>query len=115
MEANGNPKIKVHIHDNSKVPAGQNCLAEHELERGKVITLHMHDGPCQLCPEGHCHHGSIGIVIGLDDSLMVVFERTPTPERITFDDFRPKNRISHEGASTKRSGQLGGPRRGRRH
>lgn len=56
-------KIKIHIHDNSKVPAGQNCLGEFKLERDKVITLHMHDGPCQLCPEGHCHHGSIGIVL----------------------------------------------------
>lgn len=92
-------KIKVHIHDNTRVPDEQKCLAEHELERDKVITLHMHDGPCVLCPEGHCHHGSIGIVIGLDGSLMISFEKVPTPKRISFDDFRPKNRIPHQQES----------------
>ena len=88
-------EIKVHIHDNSQVPAGQNCLGEFELVRDKTITLHMHEGECTLCPEGHCHHGSIGIVIGLNGDLMVVFERTPRPVRITFDDFRPQRRIEH--------------------
>jgi hypothetical protein len=93
-------KINVHIHDNSKVPEAQKCMGEFELERGKVITLHMHEGPCQLCPEGHCHHGSIGIVIGLNGDLMIAFESTPTPERVTFDDIRPKRRLLHEeGAS----------------
>ncbi len=87
--------IKVHIHDNSKVPAGQNCLGEFQIARDKIITLHMHDGPCNLCPEGHCHHGSIGIVIGLNGDLMVVFERMPTPERISFDDYKPKGRIQN--------------------
>lgn len=67
-------KIKVHIHDNTRVPDEQKCLAEHELERGKVIILHMHAGECRLCPEGHCHHGSIGVCIGLDGSLMISFE-----------------------------------------
>jgi hypothetical protein len=88
-------KIKVHIHDNSKAPAGQNCLGEFELERDKVITLHMHGGPCELCPEGHCHHGSIAVVIGANGDLMVVFENVLPPRRISFDDFRPKNRL-HE-------------------
>ncbi len=92
-------KIKVHIHDNTRVPDEQKCLAEHELERGKVITLHMHDGPCTLCPEGHCHHGSIGIVIGLNGDLMISFEGIRPPERVTFDDFRPKRSSHQEGAS----------------
>jgi len=90
-----NEKIKIHIHDNSRVPEEQKCLAEYGLERGKIITLHMHDGDCVLCPEGHCHYGSIGIVIGLNGDLMVTFERAQPPTRITFDDFRPKGRISH--------------------
>lgn len=90
--------IKVHIHDNSKVPGAQECLGEFDLGRDKIITLHMHDGPCMLCPEGHCHHGSIGIVIGLNGDLMVTFENTYTPERISFDDFKPKGRFLHQEA-----------------
>jgi hypothetical protein len=92
-------KIKVHIHDNTRVPDEQKCLAEYELERDKIITLHMHDGPCMLCPEGHCHHGSIGVCFGLDGSLMISFEAVRPPERITFDDFRPKRSLHQEGAS----------------
>jgi hypothetical protein len=94
-------KIKVHVHDNSKVPGAQKCMGEFDLERDKIITLHMHSGECMLCPEGHCHHGSIGVCFGLDGSLMVTFENTHTPERISFDDFKPKRRFLHqEGAST---------------
>jgi hypothetical protein len=52
-----------------------------------------------LCPEGHCHHGSIGIVIGLNGDLMITFENTLTPERISFDDFKPKGRFLHQGRS----------------
>jgi len=89
-------KIKVHVHDNTRVPEAQKCLAKFELERDKVITLHMHDGPCMLCPEGHCHHGSIGVCFGLDGSLMISFENTRTPERISFDDFKPKGRFLHQ-------------------
>src|SRR5262245_57384657 len=90
-------KIRVHIHDNSKVPVAQECLGEFELERDKIITLHMHAGECQLCPEGHCHHGSIGVCTGLDGSLMITFENTQTPERISYDGFKPKGRQLHRG------------------
>lgn len=89
-------KIKVHVHDNSKVPQEQKCLAKYELERDKVITLHTHAGPCMLCPEGHCHDGSIGIVIGLNGDLMITFENILPPKRISFDDFRPKGRFLHQ-------------------
>jgi hypothetical protein len=104
-----NPKIKVHIHDNTRVPDGQKCLAEHELERGKVTTLHMHDGPCDICPQGHCHHGSIAIAIGLNGDLMIAFEGLRPPERITFDDFRPKTSLHQEGASTNARSEWSAP------
>src|SRR5262245_61221228 len=94
-------QIKVHIHDNTKGPGSANCLGEFELERRKLITPSMPDGPCMLCPDGHCHGGSIGVCIGLDGSLMITFENTFTPERVSFDDFKPKGRFPHqEGAST---------------
>ncbi|HEY7184336.1 MAG TPA: hypothetical protein VIC84_23070 [Blastocatellia bacterium] len=93
-------QIKVHIHDNSKGPGSANCLGEFELERDKIITLHMHDGQCMLCPEGHCHHGSIGVVIGLNGDLMITFEGTRPPERVTFDDFKPIGRFLHQGGTT---------------
>lgn len=93
-------EINVHIHDGTRV-LSQKCLATHELERGKVITLHMHDGDCTLCPEGHCHNGSIAIVIGLNGDLIVTFEATPAPERITFDDFKPKRRFLHQTEEVK--------------
>lgn len=94
-------KIKVHVHDNSKVPGNQKCMGEFDLERDKIITLHMHSGECMLCPEGHCHHGSIGVCFGLDGSLMITFENAHTPKRISFDDFKPKGRfLQQEGAST---------------
>jgi hypothetical protein len=90
-------KVTVHVHDNNRVPDGQECLAEVELERGKILTLHMHDGGCVLCPEGHCHHGSIGVCIGLNGDLMISFENQCPPRRVTFDDFRPKGRQPHGG------------------
>lgn len=89
-------KIKVHVHDNSQVPSNQKCLGEFELERDKIITLHMHDGECALCPEGHCHYGSIAVCLGLDGSLMISFEAARPPERISFDDFKPLGRFLHQ-------------------
>ncbi|MGH9767209.1 MAG: hypothetical protein ACREAB_07220 [Blastocatellia bacterium] len=88
--------IKVHIHDNSRTPVGQNCLGEFKLEPEKIITLHMHNGTCQLCPEGHCHHGSISMLFGANGDLFVVFERSQLPSRISCDDYKPTERITHQ-------------------
>jgi hypothetical protein len=85
--------MRVHIHDNNKLPAN-NCMTHVELEPGKILTLHLHPGECQVCPEGHCHHGSIGVLL-VEGELFVVFEGAKPPEKITLDDFRPRVPISH--------------------
>lgn len=89
--------MKVHVHDNSRVPAEQDCLAEYELREDKIITLHMHDGECVLCPEGHCHYGSIALAYTekRGGHLFVTFEGIVPPARITQDDYRPQAEISH--------------------
>jgi hypothetical protein len=86
--------IKVHVHDNSEVPVAQSCRGEFTLSPDKILTLHMHDGGCRLCTEGHCHEGSIALVLA-DGQLFVVFEGVRPPGRITHDDYRPAGRISH--------------------
>lgn len=87
--------IKVHVHDNSKVPVEQHCLGAFELTREKILTLHLHDGPCFLCPQGHCHHGSIGILLSETGEMFLVFENTPLPARVTCDD-KPAERERKE-------------------
>jgi len=77
--------MRVHVHDNNAPGPGKgNCLTDTELEPGEVITLHMHIGPCRLCSNGHCHNGTINVLV-VDGALFVVLEGIPEPQAITKD------------------------------
>lgn len=87
--------MKVHIHDNNNVPTAQNCLGEFELEPQRTLTLHMHPGECQPCPQGHCHQATI-VLVQTDKGLFVVFEGVRNPSKITLDAARPHMPVEHE-------------------
>lgn len=79
----------IHVHDNNDPePKKHNCVSETELKPGKVLTLHMHRGPCRPCSQGHCHRGTINLLM-VDAALYVVLEGIPCPELITTDDTAP--------------------------
>jgi hypothetical protein len=83
--------MKIHIHDNNAVPVDQNCLGSFEADENKIITLHFHAGNCHLCPDGHCHNGSIAITT-VGEELFLSFESIMTPIKITYDDQPPRLR-----------------------
>jgi len=85
--------MKVHVHDNNRAPVTQVCMAAHELTPNKVLTLHIHDGPRVLCPEGHCHYGSIGLTLNERGEVYVSFQGVAQPKKITLDDYNPDGKV----------------------
>ena len=88
--------MKVHIHDNNNAPQNQICLGQFELTSAKVLTLHLHPGECTLCPEGHCHFGSIGITLNEHGELYISFEQVAPPKKLTLDDYNPIDKPDEE-------------------
>jgi hypothetical protein len=88
-------EINIHVHELFNAPALNNCLGEFRVAQGNVITLHMHRGPCVPCSEGHCHHGSITIGMDREGQIIINFERTAIPERVTFDNCRVLGEVRH--------------------
>jgi hypothetical protein len=87
--------MKIHIHNNNDPsPEKHNCLIEDELSEGKVLSLHMHAGECRPCRNGHCHDGTINLVM-VDNALYVVFEKVVTPDLITLSDAKPHGPVAH--------------------
>jgi hypothetical protein len=88
--------MKVHVHDNNQAPEKQICKAAVELTTEKVLSLHMHPGECTLCPEGHCHWGSIAITLNEHGELYISFEQVSVPNKITLDDYNPVGKPDEE-------------------
>lgn len=86
--------MKIHVHDNNNVPVKQNCLGEFELEAGKALTLHMHLGDCELCPSGHCHQGSLSLLL-IAGEIFVVLEGVMPPSKITLKETQPHTPVAH--------------------
>jgi hypothetical protein len=89
-------EVTFHVHDNNELPDGQACLAQETLTRGKVLTLHVHDGPCTLCAEGHCHYGSIALTLTEKGDVYISFERVIRPSKITLDNYNPIGKVDTE-------------------
>jgi hypothetical protein len=88
--------MKVHIHDNnSPSPKNHNCVTEEDLSEGKVLSLHIHKGECERCHNGHCHGGTINLLI-VDGALYVVFEKVYLPDLITVDALKPHAPVAHK-------------------
>lgn len=88
--------MKIHVHDNNRAPERQICLAAVDLTTEKVLTLHIHAGECMLCPEGHCHFGSIGITVNQWGELYISFEQVAPPNKVTLDDYNPEGKPDEE-------------------
>lgn len=86
--------MKIHVHDNNHVPLEQNCLSEVELEAGKVLTLHLHRGGCNPRAKGHCHDGSVNLLI-VGGAMYVVLEGVWPPSLITLEEMEMHVPIAH--------------------
>lgn len=87
--------MKIHVHDNNDPsPEKHNCLSDEVLDPGKILTLHMHPGPCRICPKGHCHGGTINFLL-IDGDLFVVLEGIRPPSQITVDETKPHAPVGH--------------------
>lgn len=87
--------MKIHIHDNNSAPGKQECKARHEVDEFNVLSLHFHDGSCQLCSEGHCHSGVIALVM-FQGELYVTFEGVQIPNKITFSEYHPHRKPNQD-------------------
>lgn len=82
-------ELKIHIHHNWNRPltggVEQDCLLSPTLKLGSGITMHMHEGDCPRCVNGHCHYPNITLLWSeLDGQLYLTFENCPPPAQVEF-------------------------------
>lgn len=91
--------IEMHVHDNDAKL--RQCLLVADLLPGRGVTIHFHAGPCQPCPQGHCHDSNVTIVMTDEGKLYVSLEGTPTPSAVTIEEHhQPHAVVGHNEDGT---------------
>jgi hypothetical protein len=86
LESEGGHEHRLHVHYNYSgghaFKPEQVCIATYDMRPGSQVSMHMHDGDCARCPNGHCHAPSIVVVMTKDGELMMTFENFPPPQHV---------------------------------
>lgn len=63
-------KLHLHVHEAaSDFTEPSECLVEDTLEPRQTLTVHLHEGECQLNDGGYCQRPHIGIALAVDGQV----------------------------------------------
>lgn len=82
----GGHEHRLHVHYNYSgghaFKPEQICIATYDMRPGSQVSMHMHEGDCARCPNGHCHAANVTVVMTKDGELMLTFENFAPPQHV---------------------------------